>query len=152
MKNPKQLITLAAIVAMCGVLLASCGGGSVTNNTGTNKIDVSDSPIPNTSGVKLSLREGGNLYALSSSENSNISITKNGEAPSGNKESLIDGSFFEFGNLPTTTQTKAVIDKDITSVYECSKADNECKRISVKTDGAYKFFLVQDGYFYAVEK
>jgi hypothetical protein len=28
MKNPKQLITLTAVVAMCGVLLASCGGGS----------------------------------------------------------------------------------------------------------------------------
>jgi hypothetical protein len=151
MKNPKQLITLAAVVAMCGVLLASCGGGGAKTTTAT-KVEVSDSPIPNTSGMKLPLRDGGNLYALSSAEGSNPSIIKSGVATDGNKDSLVDGTFFEFSNLPATAQTKALIDKDISSVYECSKADNECKNISIKTDGTYKFFLIQDGYFYAIEK
>ena len=39
MKNPKQLITLAAVVAMCGVLLASCGGGSGSSASKTEVIN-----------------------------------------------------------------------------------------------------------------
>lgn len=45
MKNPKQLITLAAIVATCGLLLASCGGGSSGSSATTiNGISVPPEP------------------------------------------------------------------------------------------------------------
>jgi hypothetical protein len=48
MKNPKQLITLTAVVAMCGVLLASCGGGSGggSSTTTINGISVPPEPDP----------------------------------------------------------------------------------------------------------
>lgn len=45
MKKPKQLITLAAIVATCGLLLASCGGGSSGSSATTiNGISVPPEP------------------------------------------------------------------------------------------------------------
>lgn len=139
-------------------LLAACGGGSRASSIGVNTpVTSAESPIPNTSGVRTTLDEGVQVFLLSENTNAeetkHMSIISDPNKTDGEKSGLAGKTFLEFRNLSGFHDVAGIMITEISEVYECELAAEQCILIPFKANynGVFSFY-VQEGRFYAVKK
>jgi len=158
MKISKHSVTLATIFAVCGLLLASCGGGSGgASTTGANTpVTSADSPIPNTTGVKTTLDDGTQVYLLSENTNAdetkNMKILSSPDKTGGDVSKLVGKTFLEFQNLASRHEQAVITAGTAKRVFKCDLETKKCTVIGHNSVGAAQIsFEVEEGKFYAIK-
>ena len=149
------------------LLLSACGGGG--SDTGASSappvsgVSVStvvvapSSPIPGTSGVRVSLQDGTSVFALGpvAQETSRTNITAAPVPVSADTSKIVGRTLLQFANLPSPNSIAVIRGAgEVVRVYECDAANRTCARLpSVSAlAGGDIAFPVLAGKFYAVQK
>lgn len=156
MKNPKQLITLAAIVATCGLLLASCGGGKTSTTTSATQVTAADSPIPNTTGMKIDVDTNISIFALSEVQTANIAIKQiDPSSYQADKSFFYGESFYKINTNSSGIGVVRFNDQlpDEFQVRECDLEKMECTSIAYEITNENTIrFDVNNDLVYALER
>lgn len=155
MRISKSSLTLTAMLAVCGFLLVGCGSSGA--GTSTNTVTSTESPIPNTSGVKASLEDGTQVYLLSENTNSDetksMKIISDPNKTGGDTSELVGKTFLEFSNLSGIHDKATLTASNSSEVYECDLVSESCMVIPhINNNENSISFYVSSGRFYAVKK
>lgn len=160
MKISKHSLAHTALFAVCALFLASCGGDDTSTTVRTTPVNTpviaAESPIPNTTGVKMSLSDGTQVYLLSeninSDETKNMKIVSNPQKTGGDTSKLVGKTFLEFENLSGIHDKATIPAKEPVRVHQCDIKTAECIVIGHTSLGnGIISFDIKEGKFYAIK-
>lgn len=157
------------------LLLSACGGGGggdASNAPATPPaspappppamlahapVTAAASPLPGTTGVRVSLQDGTSVFALGPEDQDTARITVSAASlPAGaDTAQMVGRTLLQFANLPEGKPVAVVRGVgEIQRVYECDAATRTCARLPsvMALSGGDIAFPVLAGKFYAVQK
>lgn len=137
------------------LLSAGCGGSSSdSQDSGLPSVSGNESPVSNSSGIRLSLADGSNLYLLveenQPSEHLDIQLFS---VPEADMSQTLGETFYEFVS-PNTGHAFGVLETDaaIVSVSACYLEEQRCRETPMTTLTENSFsFDVRPNYKYAFD-